>query len=229
MDIIITLKHQLDLSETKHRESILQLQAENMAARVEELSKATEHFREERHNFRHKMKTISSLAHNKQYDALEELLDEYGEAMNSTQIVRYCNNAVLDAVISAYIKQAEGRGIRISYGFDFPDPIPVNTTEFATVLANALENAIQACDKLPPEERFIEMRVLSRPRFMLMIKNSFNGTIQFDENDIPINREDGHGFGTRTIIAFCEKHRAFYRFVAEGKEFALYLNFQQIV
>ena len=103
--------------------------------------------------------------------------------------------------------------------------IPVNATELATVFANAIENAIHACEKLPPEKRFIEIKVLNKPRFMVMIKNSFDGNVEFDENDIPVNRAEGHGFGTRSIVAFCEKHKTFYRFVAEGDEFTLYLNF----
>ena len=225
LDIITTLKQQLTLFEATQRENILQLQTNNVIARVEELSQANDRFREERHNYRHKMKTIASLVKSHQYAELESLMEEYLETIQRTQVVRYCDNAVIDAVLSTYIKHAEADGIKIIPGFAFPDPIPVNATELATVFANAIENAIHACEKLPPEKRFIEIKVLNKPRFMVMIKNSFDGNVEFDENDIPVNRAEGHGFGTRSIVAFCEKHKTFYRFVAEGEEFTLYLNF----
>ena len=225
LDIIFTLKQQLQMSQMVQQENILKLQTTHVIARVEELAKANEHFREERHNYRHKMKTIASLVSRRQYDELELLVNDYSEAIQKTKIVRYCNNTILDAVLSSYLNQAESKGIRLELGFAFPDQINVNITELATVFANAIENAIQACEQLPAEKRFIEIKVLSEPRFMIMIKNSFDGKVEFSKKGVPVNRADGHGFGTRSIVAFCEKHGAFWRFVAGEDEFALYLNF----
>lgn len=225
LDIIFTLQQQLQMSQMAQQENILKLQTNHVIARVEELAKANEHFREERHNYRHKMKTIASLVARRQYEDLELLVNDYSETIKKTKVIRYCDNAILDAVLSTYLSQAESKGIRLDLGFDFPEQINVNITELATVFANAIENAIQACEKLPAEKRFIDIKAISKPRFMVMIKNSFDGTIEFDENGIPVNRTDEHGFGTRSIVAFCEKHNAFWRFVVEGNEFALYLNF----
>ena len=45
-----------------------------------------------------------------------------------------------------------------------------------------------------------------------------------DENGIPVNREHDHGFGTRSIAAFCNKYGAYYQFRATADKFTLYLN-----
>ena len=74
-------------------------------------------------------------------------------------------------------------------------------------------------------DRFIEIKVLSNPSFMVKVSNSFNGQVEFDENGIPQNKADGHGFGTRSIVTFCDKNNAFYQFLAEDNVFSLYLNF----
>jgi hypothetical protein len=58
---------------------------------------------------------------------------------------------------------------------------------------------------------------------MIMVRNSFDGNIQFNTEDIPENPEEGHGFGTRSIAAFCEKAGGYYRFKAEGTVFTLYM------
>ena len=110
-------------------------------------------------------------------------------------------------------------------GLDCPDPLPVDPTELATVLANAIENAINACEK-PPEgaDKRIDIKVLPTPSFMIKVSNAYNGKVEFDENGIPQNKEDGHGFGTRSIVAFCDKNDAFYQFLAEDDVFTLYLN-----
>ena len=60
---------------------------------------------------------------------------------------------------------------------------------------------------------------------MAMIKNPCVGRVELDENGIPVSRDDGHGFGTRSIVAFCELNHAYWHFVAKDREFTLYLNF----
>lgn len=225
-NIITTLRRQQRMYELQEQEDILRLQVNNITARVDDLALADERFRQERHNLRLKMRVIATFAENHKYEELDAYIQEYLDTIQKTQIKRYCKNAVIDAALSAFIQNAENRGIRVEVGFDFPDPIPVDATELATVLANAIENAINACEKMGEgEDRFIDIKVLSDPSFMIQVKNSFSGKVEFDENGIPVNREDGHGFGTRTIASFCDKHNAFYQFVAKDNEFTLYLNF----
>ncbi|MBQ7322079.1 MAG: sensor histidine kinase, partial [Clostridia bacterium] len=223
--IFTTLFRQQQLHEMSEQEHILRLQVNHVTERVSELAEADEKFRIERHNFRHKMKAIASLVETEQYEELAMLVEEYNETLGKTQVTRYCRNAIIDAVLSSYIKRAESRGIRLTLGFAFPDPIPVNETELATAIANAIENAIHACEKLPEEKRFLEIKVISRPRFAIQIRNSFRGTVSFDEDGIPVNRAEDHGFGTRSIAAFCEKNNGYSIFKAENGVFTCYLNF----
>lgn len=223
--IISTLRRQQKLHEMSQQENILKLQVSNLTSRMDELAAADHKFRVERHNFRHKMKTISSLLETEQYDECRTLLEEYNESLEQTKIKRYCQSTIIDAVLSTYIQRAENNGIKVTFGFAFPDIIPVNETELATAIANALENAINACEKLYKEKRFIDIKVLNRPRFIIQIANSYEGDVEFDENDIPVNHEEDHGFGTRFIAAFCNKNGGFYQFKADGEKFTLYLNF----
>ena len=60
---------------------------------------------------------------------------------------------------------------------------------------------------------------------MMQISNSYSGEVEFDDDDIPVNREQDHGFGTRFIAAFCNKSNGFYQFSADGEKFTLMLNF----
>ena len=141
------------------------------------------------------------------------------------RVKRYCQHTVLDAVLATYISRAQDKGIEVNMGFAFPDTIPVNETELATAIANALENAIHACENVIPEKRYIDIKVIDHPGFMIQIANSYVGEVEFDENDIPINHHNDHGFGTRFIAAFCEKSGGYYQFNADGERFSLYLNF----
>lgn len=221
MHIVSTFRNQQKLHEAIDQENILKLQANNMTARIEELSATEEKFRIERHNFRHKMQTIASLTEKKQYEKLISLVMEYNESIKETQVKHYCSNVIIDAVLSSYLRKAENAGIKVTTSIALPEKFNFSEAEFATVFANAIENAINACKKMSEGERFISIKTISSPRFMIQISNSFDGQIQFDENNIPVNYEEDHGFGIRYIIAFCEKNEFFYNFNVTDKTFGL--------
>ena len=224
LNIISTLRKLLTLHEQSQQDDILAMQVSSMTTRMEELSVADQMFRMERHNFRHKMKTIASLLEAGQYQECSTLLEEYNEALGKTTTKRYCQHPVLDAVLSAYIQKAENHGIQVSYGIAFPDELSVKEAELATAIANALENAINASEKLPREKRFIDLKILEKPRLIIKISNSYEGEVEFGEDGIPVNKEADHGFGTRFIAAFCEKNDGFYDFQADGEMFTLFIN-----
>lgn len=225
LHFISTLGNLQNLHEKSEQENILKMQVSNLVSRVNEFSAADDKFRMERHNFRHKLKTLASLIKSGQNEECLTLLSEYEEALDKTKIKRYCQHPVLDAVLSAYLQKAEEKGIAVRTGIAFPDEIPVNEAELATAMANALENALNACDRVAKEKRFIDVNVLNHPGFIIQISNSYEGTVEFDEDEIPVNRNHDHGFGTRFIAAFCKKNGGYYQFLADGERFTLYLNF----
>ncbi len=224
--IFSTLRRQQQLYQTAERENILQVQMASMRSRIEDFTVANDSLREERHDFRHKMRMVAALAENGQYEELKTIAQEYAEAPTEKPIESYCSHAVLDAVLSSYLGQAKRRNIRVETRIHFPDPLPINESELATLFANAIENAIHACEKIEPQKRYIEVTVLTEPCFMLQVRNSFDGVIAFDKNGVPLSTKKGHGFGTRSIVTFCEMNNAFYEFKMEDKDFFLRVIFR---
>lgn len=223
--IFSTLRYQQTAHEMAESDKILQVQVANLSSRMEEYIVADKKFQTERHNFRHKMTTIASLIEKEEYTEILPLVQEYSNAISETQVKRYCEHTIIDAVLAAYLQIAERKEIHIHTKLSFPDKLSVNEAELATVFANALENAINACESLEPAKRFIEIIVLTNPCFMFQIRNSYNGIIAFDENEIPISPKKGHGFGTQSIVTFCEKNHADYEFKANEEYFALRVSF----
>lgn len=224
--IFNTLRHQQELHRMTEQENILKLQVAGTAARMDEYSAANEKFRVERHDFRHKMQTIAGMVEKGQFEELRALALEYNENIKETRVRQYSTYPVIDAVLSSYLQKAEGKEIKVSAALAFPDPLPVNETELATVFANAIENAVNACEKLPEEKREISVKAITMPHFMVQVANSFDGVVEFDKNGLPVSHKEGHGFGTRSIAAFCEKYGAFYEFKATGDTFYLRITFK---
>jgi len=196
-----------------------------MTAWVEEFSAADEKFRIERHDFRHKMSTIASLVESGQYDQLLPLVNDYADAIAQTRVVKYCSFPVVDAALSAYLQRAQRSGIAVSHKCLFPETLPVREAELATAIANAIENAANACHKLPAQERWLRVQVINIPRFMIQISNSFDGNAEFTEEGLPVRCDGTQGLGTRSIAAFCQKNNVLYEFKAENSTFSLRMIF----
>lgn len=224
--IFATLNHQQKIHEAQAQENILCVQINSLLSRVEEFRAANNLLREERHNFRHKLRAVATLASNGEYGKLNATIAEYTSAQQEQPLENYCKFTLLDAVLSSYLQEAKRKHIRVSVKIALPEVLPVNESELATMLANAIENAINACKKIEPAKRYIEIKTITVPCLMLMVQNSFDGVIAFDENGIPISPKREHGFGTRSIVTFCEKNHAFYEFKTEQQDFILKVIFQ---
>ena len=225
LHIFHTLHHQQKYYEVAEQENILRLQVSNMASRTAQFSAANEQFRLERHNFRHKMQTIAALVEKEKYEDLRALVQDYSESMADAVVKQYCTFPVVDAVLASYVQQAEAKGIAVKTAVSFPDVLRVSEPELATVIANAMENAIHGAETAAQGDREIDVKVLTQPCFMMQIRNGFDGTAVFDENGLPISYKEGHGFGVRSIVAFCDKYDCMYEFKADDKMFSLRIMF----
>lgn len=224
--IFTTLEHQAKTHKMEEQDRILQLQVTNLRDRVEEFTASCEQSRIERHNYRHQMQTVATLLDSEQYADARAVIQEYTDVIAEPMLQRWCDHPVIDAVLAYHLHKARNKQIRVSTSLCFPKTLPVSEAELGTVFANALENAIQACETLDPNQRFLEIIVRNDPCFMFQIRNSYSGTVLLDDDDIPISRRKGHGFGTRSIVTFCENNHAYYDFKVDDSFFALRISFR---
>lgn len=126
------------------------------------------------------------------------------------------------AILMYYIQKAQDKGITVEADCRLPERLSMEASELAMVLANALENAIHACEKLPEERnRLIRIKIVSSPQLALEVVNSYTGKVAFDENGLPTSAEIGHGLGTKSISAFVEKHDGMIEYNADDTLFRL--------
>lgn len=205
-----------------HRQSaeqnreILKLQVRNLqkeTAAMENLAKQT---RIIRHDTRHMLSTIASLAESGDMQAILDFIDTADRSPDMPQASRYSRDPLLDATLCSYLRSAEESGILLQLALAIPDPLPVDSAGLAICFANALGNAIECCREFPETERKIVFKCIGKPKLMFEISSPYPGRITIDRNGLPKSPEDGIGTHIRSIVAFCEKHDAFYSFTAEN-------------
>ena len=162
------------------------------------------------------LSTIASLAESGDMQAILDFIGTADRSPDMPELCRYCRDPLLDATLCSYLKSAEESGILLQTSLAIPDTLPVDTAGLAICFANALGNAIEGCQKLPEKERKIVFKCIDKPRLMFEIGSSYPGRLAFDRNGLPKSPEGGTETHIRSIVAFCEKHDAFYSFTAEN-------------
>ncbi|MGM9942269.1 MAG: ATP-binding protein [Bulleidia sp.] len=204
--------------------ALLKLQIENIRKQAKDTERKAEAVKNARRDIRQMLSAVALLAKEGNTEAILDYIEEASVQSAKATPARYCNDPIVNATLTTYFSRAERSGIQVEQRLSFPETLPVDSAELSICFANALENAIHACEKLPENERKIVIRCIHKPQFMFEIENPYHGQISFGRNGLPKPHESNHGIGTRSIMAFCEKHNAFYSFSAQSGWFKLVIT-----
>lgn len=169
-----------------------------------------------RHDLRHRILALHGLLQRGQTEDALALLESAHEDLERTATHPYCLNPIINAIISIYFEKAKELSVRTSHKISFPQSLPSIESPLAYVLANLLENAIQASATMPKAKRTVDLTLLMKGnQIALSIVNQYDAPIRFDENGYPKTDKEGHGFGMVSIARFLDTHHAYKNFTQE--------------
>lgn len=218
--LLTQYQYQLD----KRNVEILEIQMQGIKKHAEDTKRNAEEVRRVWQDTHQMLSGIAALAREGNAEAILSFVAESSALDLLAAPSHYCSDPILNATLTTYLGKAEKSGITVKLHFSIPEILPVDSAELSICFANALENAIKACEKFPENERKIIISCIHKPAFMFEIKNPYKGQITFGRNGLPNSNRTDHGIGTRSIMAFCEKHNAFYDFSAEGGWFRVMIT-----
>lgn len=180
-----------------------------------------------RNNAHYQAQTLYAMLKNKEVDMAAEFLSRTIEH-EPLEPVPYCNNLIMNDILTYYLTEAKEEGIIVKTNLHFPSVLPVDVMELATVFANAIENAKDAMREMPEaKEKRLELYCTDTPRFIFEISNTCPGAVNFDESGVPLNKENQYGIHTLSILAFTKKHDAVIDYVVQDGMFRLRLLIQE--
>lgn len=211
------------MAESRNRADMLIMQVSALRRQQDMVARSEEKIRLYRHDMRFTLHALTAMLERGDIAGALEHLGKSDARLADTALTHYCKSPVLDALLAYYEEQARDRDIEVQIRMTLGPELPVDETELSTVFANALENAIHACEKLSEgTPRRIEVTAVSAPHFCVEISNTCDGKAAFDGEGFPITHAPGHGVGTRSIAAFFAKHKAVYQYsVTEDGMFRL--------
>ena len=177
-----------------------------------------------RHDMRHHLTTLDGLLQqNDRGGALQYVRTLSGGLEELTQPAK-CANKAVNAVLSAYIVQAANAGCSVDTKLHIPEDMPFEETDLCVILANALENAIHACQSLPDGQRQIrlEMELTDNGRLMVLAENPCPHPVLFGPDGLPdVPKREGHSLGLPSIRTAADKYGGLFRCQWEAGRFLL--------
>ncbi len=163
-----------------------------------------------RHDYNSHMNSLQYLCESKQYEELHTYLMNLETMKEELSIAYQSGNSIINAVMNSISKKSVEKGIKIIFKGFIPPDLNINSVDLCTLFSNAMENAYEACEKIPAEgDKFIHVEFKhNKDRLYVTIDNSFlhpvkivNGIMISDKTDI-----ENHGFGIMNMRSVVEKY-----------------------
>lgn len=197
--VIVMFQNWKEMQEEQRGQELVLNQISDMKKHIEEVEKLYRDIRSMCHDMGNHIQTLEHLvAHNNMDDAteyLEHLKNEWDEVSPEIKT----GSPVIDVILMEKLREAKERQIRFLSDFHYPQNTKLNAFDLSVIMNNALNNCMENVSGDDPYISISSFRKNSI--FMITIKNSFGGQLNFGDSDLPETTKSGreHGMGLNNI------------------------------
>ncbi len=161
-----------------------------------------------RHDMRHYSGLIDSLLDQGEYHEIKKVTEHINAVTDGNKVTRYCSNLIANTMLSSMMEKASSFEIEVQRDIIISKEIPVDSYEFAMVVANLFDNAINSVKDFAEKRKMIDIKIrCEQDHLLIHIKNAYENEIVFDsETGLPKSQKGkNHGFGMQGVQAFSDK------------------------
>lgn len=205
------------------------LEEQNMLAKISQKYYETmeqQHFeiRRLKHDLGNHLQTLLVLPEQQKEEYIRELL----ENTTVTKTLNYCGDSTVNAVLTVKESLMRQKKIRFQRRLDIGRELPFEKADICALYANALDNAIEACEKLKADKReiILESRT-GKGMLVLKVKNPCLETdylLKTDELPKTSKRDvKNHGFGLQSMKEIVKRYGGEMEINMQKEQFELFL------
>ena len=199
------------------REESLSLQTKAQAQQesIEALSAAYAQQRKLTHDFQAHIDTLAGLLTQEPLDT--STLKKYVQDLRSSQTSRILlvntHHAALDALLNQKALVAKNRKIDIQFSVNDLSAVKINMVDLTILISNTLDNAIEACEKLPENDRQIFVKVLLEDDVLFYSVRNRSLPVNVQPGLLPVTTKippSLHGYGLLNVQSTLRKYSSLY-------------------
>lgn len=200
---VILFRHLVEHKDEEHKRILLENRVVEVHREIEELSEIYSEIRGLRHDLRNHIANLAAyFRKNKTSAEVENYLQSMNETVEKLHFTDKTGNAITDIILHRIRQQAKKKNIKFVAEFNCPKKFDVY--DLSVILNNALENSIEATEKIRGGKIFLK----SYKRgglFFIEVENNFDGEIK---NNFETTKSDKnlHGIGLENIKRCAKKY-----------------------
>lgn len=161
-----------------------------------------------KHDFNNYFIGLKSYIKNGDFQEASNYIGELEEKFNHGKDIIETGNTALDAILSTKIAIAESKGISVNTKIQIPENISVDPIDMCVIFGNALDNAVEACDRTETTDKKISITIICKDKAVLCkIVNTAPKPVS-SLLDTSKSDKQNHGFGLENIKMALSKYNA---------------------
>lgn len=210
------LARNLELEEKQHYQDLERIAFQSLQERMEET-------RRMRHDLRHHIHMVSYYLEEKEYDKLQEYVNEYRDSIPDGEHIRFCENRMINNIVFYFASLAKEQQIDFSVQLAIADDLPVNNHDISVLLGNLLENALDAC----MEQQHSKRRIIIKGKgdshsLVFTIDNTYENELKKNKDgELLTTKSYGNGIGVNSAKKIVERYNGFFSADKKGEMFCV--------
>lgn len=171
-----------------------------------------------RHDYRHHIQTMKVHAAKGEYEEITKYLDMLDDDLTNVETVIRTGNRMADAILNSKLSLAAEKEINVKAEAKIPVSLTVSELDLCIIIGNLLDNAIEACMELPPDQRLIRIYMEMKGNYLyLALTNTAGGG---KKRSFTTTRGEGHGLGIARVDAVVKKCGGYITRASEDEAFS---------
>ena len=160
-----------------------------------------------RHDYHNHMQVLAAYLEAGEVEKARNFLDEINDTLVKVDTVIKTGNTMVDAILNSKISLMNTKAIRVDATAHVPATLAIADVNLCVMIGNLLDNAMEACEALPAEARFVRIYISVKGTHLYM---SFTNSAGKKQNKIgnifASTKGTDHGFGLSRVDALVEQY-----------------------
>lgn len=194
---------------------VLQQNLRLAADQVQALESAHDQQRQLTHDFKNQLAVLRNMAGtDTPREEMTRYLDSILESAAPAGSYVETHRLIANLLINQKMEEAKRGGIAFDVQLDDLSRFPLSDEALVVVLSNLLDNAIEACEKIPPEgDRRIRLKMqTAEAASFLSVENTTAAPVKIVRNAVQTSKSDSleHGYGLKNVCSTLDHAGAIY-------------------
>lgn len=174
-----------------------------------------------RHDYHNHIQALKAYMTLNQYEETMQYLNRLEDDLSSVDTLLKTGNVMVDAILNSKLTLIQAHHIEVDATAAVPEDISISGIDLSVLIGNLLDNAMEACMKLPAEERFIRIYIdIIKKQLYISVTNSMPEQTKKRDDRFLSSKEGSHGFGLLRIDSIVAKHGGYINRQADSGIFA---------